>query len=147
MIPNTKPGGYPLSRRGRALLTLWSFCLLGGFGLAVTMEPDPRGYGTHQRLGLPPCSFRVMFNLPCPSCGMTTSFSNFIRGRFVEAARANVAGLLLATVCAVGVPWCWLSVSSGRMWNVSQPGLCLIWLLVVLCVVAISQWAYRIFML
>ncbi len=135
--------GYPLSRVGRVLLVGWSLCLLAGFAVAFSLEPDPRGYGTHERLGLPGCTFRTMFGVPCPSCGMTTSFAHFTRGQFVSAARSNVAGLLLAVVCALQIPWCWLSVVTGRLWKVSQPGACLLWLMLVLCGVCVLQWVVR----
>ena len=86
---NPEPDGFPLGRLGLALLALWGFALLGGFFVAYRLEPDPRGFGTHQRLGLPPCTIRTVFGVPCPSCGMTTSFANLAKGHFVHAARAN----------------------------------------------------------
>lgn len=46
--------GYPLRPVGRWLVATTCLLLLAGFGLARSLEPDPRGYGTHQRLGLPP---------------------------------------------------------------------------------------------
>ena len=82
MNHNLDFGEYRLARAGRLLLVVWSVILLAGFALAARLEPDPRGFGTHQRLGLPPCTFQSMFNIPCPSCGMTTSFANVVRGRF-----------------------------------------------------------------
>jgi len=134
----------PLGQRSRVLLVLWSLILSAGFLLAVQLEPDPRGYGTHQILGLPPCTFCTIFNVPCPSCGMTTSFSNLVRGRFVEAARANSAGLLLAVVCAIQIPWCWVSVWQNRMCYVKRPNVALIWLLGSVCLVSALQWTLRI---
>jgi len=50
---------------------------------------------THTGLPLPPCGFKSMFHKPCPSCGMTTSFSLIVRGRFIEAAKAQPAGVFL----------------------------------------------------
>ena len=136
-------GGYPLRRAGRVLLVVWSLCLLAGFAVAFSLEPDPRGYGTHERLGLPSCTFRMLFGVPCPSCGITTSVAHFTRGEFVSAARANVAGLLLAVVCAVLIPWCWVSAVTGRLWKVLQPGICLLRLLLVVCAVCALQWVVR----
>src|SRR4051812_11044491 len=112
---------YPIEGRWRWLLVLWSLLLVGGFVLAFSLEPDPRFFGTHQRLGLPPCSFRDWFDLPCPSCGMTTCFAHFTRGQFSDAARANLAGLALAVLCAVQIPWCWWSAYQGRTWCISEP--------------------------
>src|SRR4051794_5757921 len=93
---NPEPDGLPLGRLARCLLTLWGLLLLGGFIVAYWLEPDPRGFGTHQRLGLPPCTIRSLCGFPCPSCGMTTSFACFIKGRWREAAQANVAAIPLA---------------------------------------------------
>jgi hypothetical protein len=145
MNHNSTGSGYPIGRAGRVLLGLWSLFLLAGFALALSLEPDPRGFGTHQRLGLPPCTFIAMFEIPCPSCGMTTSFANFVRGRFVEAARANLAGLLLAAICAVQIPWCWVSIRSGRLWRVNEPDMMVLWLLLAVCGACLVQWAARLF--
>ncbi|MCH7688595.1 MAG: DUF2752 domain-containing protein [Planctomycetes bacterium] len=145
MCNNRDRGGFPLRTRSKLLLGGWSLCLLGGFAVAAGLEPDPRGYGTHQSLGLPPCTIRVMFGLPCPSCGMTTSFSNFIRGQFIGAAQANSAGLLLAVICALQIPWCWVSIYQGRLWRVSRPEVGLVWMLLILCGVSLLQWTLRLF--
>ncbi len=132
-----------MSRATRVLLTGWSGLLVCGFVLAYQLEPDPRGFGTHQQLGLPGCTFRVVFGVPCPSCGMTTSFTHFMRGDIIESARANVAGLLLAIVCLVQIPWCWLSVYYGCYWRVSNPETVLVWLLLVIGGVSALQWIFR----
>ena len=143
---NQEPVGYPLQRAGRLFVALWGILLAGGLILALKLEPDPRGFGTHQRLGLPPCSFRVFFGVPCPSCGMTTSFSLFTKGRLLEAARANVAGLLLACLCAVQIPWCWASALGGRAWGISRPEIVFLWILYSVCAVCLAQWLARLVM-
>lgn len=114
-------GEYPLKRSGRMLLVAWSLFLLGGFVLAFCLEPAPQGYGTHQKLGLPPCTFRALVGRPCPSCGMTTSFSHFVRGEFRKSVRTNAAGCLLATFCVLQIPWCWWSVFRGRLYGITDP--------------------------
>ncbi len=52
---------------------------------------------------------------------MTTCFAHFVRGEFAEAARANTAGVVLAAVCALLIPWCLWSAHFGRLWMVSDP--------------------------
>lgn len=92
-----------------------------GFGAAILLDPDPRGFGTHQQFGLPPCTFRLLFGVPCPGCGMTTCFSHFVRGQFAGAVRANVAGTVLAMVCALLIPWSVWSAVRSRLWMVDEP--------------------------
>jgi len=147
MIHNPEPDGCPLGWRGRALLTAWSLAVAGGLVVAYRLEPDPRGFGTHQRLGLPPCTIRAVFGIPCPSCGMTTSFANVTKGRWREAARANVAGLLLFVVCAVMVPWCWLSAFYGRLCWVRRPASLAALILLAVCGVATVEWIIRLCLL
>jgi hypothetical protein len=137
--------GYPLTRTSRALLAVWSLLLLAGFGVAFWLEPDPRGFGTHQKLGLPPCLFQLLFGIPCPNCGMTTSFAYFIRGDLRQAAHANFAGLVLAIVCAAQIPWCWWSVYCSRLWKVNRPDVLVVSLVLTLAAVCVLQWVLRLF--
>ncbi|MBI1345101.1 DUF2752 domain-containing protein [bacterium] len=120
-MPWKEQPGYPVAAGGRWSLMLCSLALLAGFLLAAALEPDPRGYGTHQRLGLPECSFQMLFNRPCPGCGMTTSFAHFVRGHWRQSFAANPAGWLLAITCAGIIPWCWWSAYRGCLWLVSDP--------------------------
>jgi hypothetical protein len=60
---------------------------------------------THTKLGLPACSFKTMVGVPCPSCGMTTSFALLVRGDVGNSLRANAAGTVLALFCLALIPW------------------------------------------
>lgn len=64
--------------------------------IAARVTPDPSGMGTHRRLGLQQCQFLVRTGLPCPSCGMTTSFAHFVRGNLLASFYVQPAGLALA---------------------------------------------------
>jgi hypothetical protein len=81
--------------RGRLTWLAVASCCAAVLGLAGYLPPDPRGHGTHEALGFPPCSFMMMTGLPCPSCGMTTSFSLIMHGRPLEGFRVQPAGALL----------------------------------------------------
>jgi hypothetical protein len=94
--------------------------LLAPLVVARCLVPDPRGLGTHQQLGLPPCTFRVLFGRPCPACGMTTAWANALRGRLSPALRANVTGTLLCGLDLAAVGWLGLSVLRGR-WLGREP--------------------------
>lgn len=134
---------YPLSSAGRWALVVWAGCLTAGFGLAAGLKPDPRGYGTHQQLGLPPCSLRLLWGIPCPSCGGTTAFAGFVHGDWAAAAQANLSALGLAIVFALMIPWSLMSAWSGRLWFVSRPDLWCLWCLVVFLTASVSEWLVR----
>lgn len=135
--------GFPIGWKIRLLLIGWSLFLIAGFGIAFQTTPDPRGFGTHQRFGFAPCVIRNQLSIPCPSCGMTTSFSHFVRGQIRQSAEANTAGLVLALVCVVMIPWSWISVYRKRLWLVSKPETCLLWLLCGLITITLSEWVFR----
>jgi hypothetical protein len=140
MIRFRHTDGAPIGNLARTLLLAWAMFLLGGFALAWSLKPDPRGFGTHQQIGLPECSIRLLFSRPCPGCGMTTSFSHFVRGEFVEAGRANIAGLLLATLCVLMIPWSLYSAARGTTWLVEEPMMLLTLLIVVIGSIALVSW-------
>jgi hypothetical protein len=128
---------------------LYSGALAAGLGavllVAIGLEPDPRGMGTHEGLGLPPCGFVTITGLPCPTCGMTTAFSHAVRGELLQALRVQLAGLVaaigtvLAFVCAVG------AVVTGKRpslnWYRLQP-MYFVWAGMLLMV---GAWAFKIF--
>lgn len=89
------------------------------FAVAIWLKPydddgRPLRMETHRQLGFPPCTFYGLTKVPCPSCGMTTSFALFVRGDIINSLRANAAGTLLAVLCAILVPWSAVSVLRGR---------------------------------
>ncbi|TWT83700.1 hypothetical protein CA13_51670 [Planctomycetes bacterium CA13] len=69
---------------------------------AARLDPSPAGLGTHQQLGFPPCTSRILFGVRCPSCGMTTSWAYFMHGQWFQSAATNLGGFLLA-IAAWGV--------------------------------------------
>jgi hypothetical protein len=135
--------GTPVGRRARMGLAGIGLFLVLGFALAAWLPPDPRGFGTHQRLGLPPCTMMMLFNRPCPGCGMTTCFAHFVRGQFRDAARANPAGLLMAVTCVGLIPWCWASAATGRYLGIDDPWPPLAILLAGWGLVGILVWVVR----
>ena len=70
-----------------------------------TLEPDPRGFGTHTQLGLRPCAFLTATGRLCPSCGMTTSYAWLARGQIDRSWKANPAGCLYALLSVPLIFW------------------------------------------
>jgi len=137
-----------LSKKARTRLLFFGVGLLGLLGVARWLEPAASGFGTHQQLGLPECTTLTLFNVRCPSCGMTTSWSHFTRGQFAEATAANAGGLLLALSAGLCGIWAIASAIKGKHW-VDRPTtipaliwLAMIWLAIVIGVTVV-QWIAR----
>ena len=86
------------ARWSHALLLLGVLMMVG---VGLYLSPDPAGHGTHQQLGLPPCTIHFLTGRPCPSCGLTTSVSAIVHGQFALAWRANPIGFLIVAGAVV----------------------------------------------
>ena len=132
-----------LSGRYRLGLTLLAIGLAALLGVARALQPNPQGRGTHQQLGLPPCTFVALFGRPCPTCGMTTSWAWLMRGHVVAALRSNASGALLGMLALAGVPWLLVSAARGR-WLPGTPGPeVTAGMAVALVAIALIQWGWR----
>jgi hypothetical protein len=136
------------ARMGKVERTL---CLLFGGGLLVVLitarmlQPSEYGYGTHQQLGLPPCTFTSMFGIRCPSCGMTTSWSNLTRGRVITALESNTGGVLLGLTSMLAAPWLLVSGIRGRWLLFSMNEKIALIGGSAIMVVTLIDWAWRLF--
>ena len=110
--------------------------------VARTLEPNPAGLGTHQQLGFPPCTVRAIWAIRCPACGMTTSWSHFVRGQLAMSLRANVAGTLLALFACTAIVVLARAALCGA---VPQIGwlVAVAWGMILMLAVALAQWAWR----
>jgi len=96
--------------------SLRSQLLWFGFWMAITsigavLTPDKSGHGTHQQLHLPPCPSVLLFDRPCPGCGLTTSWTALIHGQFAYAFHAHPLGppmYLLFTASAFLALYGWI---------------------------------------
>ena len=95
------------------LLGSWLGVLgLAGFGLAL--QVDPRGYGTHEQLGLLPCLPMVLWRLPCPGCGVTTSVVAAVHGDLRTALVTQPFGLFVVLATVAIAAWGPLAHLRGR---------------------------------
>ena len=120
--------------------------LVAVFVIAIKLDPyqgdgSPLVMATHQQLGLPPCTFLEVTGIPCPACGMTTSFSLLIRGDVMNSLRANWVGTLLAGFCLAVIPWGVYAIVRGRSLFVRSLEKALIGVIITVLVLAMLRWA------
>ncbi len=125
------------------MATALALGLLALLAVAALLKPDPRGLGTHQQFGLPPCTFRFLFGWPCPSCGMTTSWAHVVRGQLIGALKVNVGGTLLATLAVVAVPWLMLCAALGRWLGRAPESIVVAWVGSAILLVTLIDWGVR----
>ncbi len=86
----------------RLIVAIGTAACLTLLAIAIYLQPDSRGYGTHEQLFLLPCGFYKVTSLPCPTCGMTTAYANMVRFRIGAALRAQSFGTLLCVLSTAG---------------------------------------------
>jgi len=86
----------------RAALAAAGCAILAAAAVAARLDPDPRGYGTHEQLGLPPCLVQVRWGVRCPSCGFTTAWAHAGRGAWRAALAAHAGG---TAAWGLGLAW------------------------------------------
>lgn len=87
-------------RSRRIFATILAVACLTLLIVAAMLEPSAEGHGTHTALGMPPCSWSISFDRPCPTCGMTTAFAHAADADLVAAATAQPFGAFLAVLTA-----------------------------------------------
>jgi hypothetical protein len=124
-----------------ALTVPWIAVIITGICLYPYDENgEPLRMGTHQQLGLPPCSFKEMVGVPCPSCGMTSSFSLLLHGDVLNSLKANFAGTALVTFGCLFVPWAFASVFLRRFVFIRSLEIVVFRLAVVFLVLLFGRW-------
>lgn len=108
--------------------------------IAFLLSPSPEGLGTHQQLGFPQCSFIELFEIPCPSCGMTTSWSHLTKGNVFQSFRSNVGGALLGIAAIICSPWFLVSGILGRWWIRPPDMVAGFYILLGITIVTVVQW-------
>jgi hypothetical protein len=110
-----KPVANPhLRRTTRVLWVGWLVAVMAVLVVARVLTPSDAGYGTHLQLGLPPCGILLITGLPCPSCGLTTSFAHMVRLQWIDAWHANPWGVALFVTMLASVPLAIHSAKRGK---------------------------------
>jgi Protein of unknown function (DUF2752) len=122
-----------------------SACVVAtALGLAAWLTPNTQGLGTHQQLGLPPCTMRLWAGMRCPSCGMTTSWAHLMHGDVMQAFRTNIGGALLALAALAYVPWGLVSGVRGRWWLVTPNEWIVAAASIAVLIVTVTEWGVRV---
>jgi hypothetical protein len=127
----------------RTGLVAMALMLAAPLATAFALKPDPTGCGTHRQLGLPPCTFQLVLGIPCPSCGMTTSWAHALRGQMLAALRANVGGTLLCLGSLAAVPWLVACAWAGRWLPRAVRDQEIAWASLGLVTITLVDWAIR----
>ena len=143
VTPPRQSTSAALSPRARILTALVGIGLVAALFLAGNLRPDPRGWGTHEQLGLPPCTLKSVTGWRCPACGMTTSWALAAQGRLAEALRVHTSGTMLAglsvaasvTALAVAVRGRWFA------WQTSDTAMAVFGLAAIALVIV--EWILR----
>jgi hypothetical protein len=99
--PLPLPTADARSRAGDRITNLvWGGVGLVPLSLARMLTPAAEGMGTHRQLGLPPCTFLYLLGVPCPFCGMTTSWSHAAHLQLWTSFKVQPMGLVLFAITA-----------------------------------------------
>jgi hypothetical protein len=96
-----------------AVIALGSLTLM----VARMLKPAAAGLGTHEQLGLPACIFHRLTGIPCPSCGLTTSFSHFAHFEFAASFLTQPFGFVLCAATAFSIPFFLIMVGRRVRWE------------------------------
>jgi hypothetical protein len=142
----TSPVPQKLGAASRLVAALAAGACLAVLVVATTLEPSPAGLGTHRDMGFPSCNFLSVSGIPCPSCGMTTSFAWFVRGNILASVYVQPAGAMLATFAGVTF-WAglYIAVTGKPVYRLLSrlPGP---YFVLVPVGIGIAAWAWKIFL-
>jgi len=127
--------------RKRAFWAIVAAACAASLIVARCLEPDRRGLGTHAQLTSCPCIFRVFTGIPCPTCGMTTSFAHMTRLEVKDAFVVQPFGALLCFCAAVLAPVGAVLALSGAG---PRPRVPSEWILGPVLVLLIAGWIYKV---
>jgi len=112
--------------------------------LGLVVDPDPRGFGTHEKLGLPACRPMEWWGVPCPGCGVTTSMALIAHGRPWDSFANQPFGFAFALVCVAFAAWAFVQALRGRDLSKAVVDLRVGRLVLALVVLMAAAWIYKI---
>lgn len=134
-----------LSPGGRLAALAVSLACLAVLLVAVELPPSATGEGTHTRMGLQKCEWLQRVGVPCPTCGMTTSFAWFARGNWLASFYVQPMGFLLALLTG-GIFWAglYMALTGGPLQRLLRQ-IPMNKVLVAMIAFGIIAWGWKIF--
>ena len=138
---------------GRLLALVLATAAIGVLVTAVLIKPSPEGVGTHRQIrylsptGDPPpaCELLRISGIPCPTCGMTTSFAWFVRGNWLASFYVQPMGFLLALMTGAFFWAClFIALSGAPLHRLLTQIRGVVWI-TGLVGVGIAAWGWKIF--
>lgn len=112
-------------------------------GVAAWLKPDPRGFGTHEQLGSAPCGMLILTGYPCPTCGMTTAFSHFVRLQWFQSFLTQPAGFVLALATLCFAVLAGRTLVLGRWPRRFLPVISSYWIFLILLIILLGGWGFK----
>ena len=94
---------------GSALFIAIGFVVLGLF-----ISPDERGFGTHERLGMPPCRMLQWSGVPCPGGGAPPPASPAANGGSLDPTATRPFGFVCAPFFSAFCAWAFWNAAHRR---------------------------------
>jgi hypothetical protein len=139
---------------GRLLALLCCVVSMALLVTAVLIKPSPEGVGTHRQIRYlsgprgsapPACEFLRATNIPCPTCGMTTSYAYFVRGNWLASFYVQPMGFVLALMTGAFFWAClFVAVSGAPIHRLMTQVRGVVWI-TGLVGAAIAAWGWKIF--
>lgn len=128
-------------RLAAAVVAIASIALIA---TAASLAPSAQGHSTHTQLGLSACAWPILYDTPCPTCGMTTAFAHAADTSPVQAFQTQPFGALIALAAASAF---WICLHTALTASLAAPtALSLLTprSLYILLALALVAWVYKI---
>lgn len=94
----------PLTRQDKRLYLATSGAASLMLIIGRLLQPSSGRVGTHEQLGLPPCTFLHLTGIPCPGCGLTTSVAHAAHLHFFESVVTQPFGFVVFLLAVMSIP-------------------------------------------
>ncbi|MEO0481271.1 MAG: DUF2752 domain-containing protein [Planctomycetota bacterium] len=142
--PQSHHGLAPFSQTtDRVFAVLVLLTAIGIVYLLGSVEPDHRGHGTHEQLGLDPCGWPQAYGKPCPTCGATTAATWLVHGRPDRALQMHAFGAMVAALGLLGTWHALWSLIRRDSFGLRLARLPLRRIAVLLPIVLLFSWAWN----